>query len=128
MKADDRPASARSGRLLHAVHRLFAAHALAYPLAFLAAVAAMPLVIHASGAELAALEAAGQLEATGDLVVRKVLRPAGLVFALPHLLVAPWALGRDEARSKRFFFVALAILGGACLGAGGAGWAWLWLR
>jgi hypothetical protein len=102
------------------------AHAAAYPIAFLWAVASIPLAIHLSIHDLDALH--DDLDAIGQLVVRRLAWPAGVAFALPHAVAVPWAFGRDPARVRNVTWIGLGAL--TCVGVvlGGASWLWLLLR
>jgi len=115
--------AARSLRLL--VERLAVAHFVAYPIAFLTAVAAIPLAMYL---HLEELERLGDANAIGMAAVRLVAWPAGIAFLLAHVSVARWAFGRDEVRGRRWFLRAVGALAGAIVLFGSASWLWLYLR
>lgn len=124
------PASSPQTRSVRAyvfASRLFIAHVLAYPLAFVAAVAAMPVAIHLSFETIEALVAEHGRDVTivGHYVVRLVAWPAGLAFALPHLSVIPYALDRGGHRARRAHWVVLGAVAALILAAGGISWVWL---
>lgn len=106
--------------------RLVLGHLAGYPLAFLWAVASIPLTIHLFFAELAPLESDPAL--MGKAVVRLVAWPAGAVFLLAHVVGLAGGLAQDPLRGKRIFFGGLGALAGMGLLAGAGSWLWLFLR
>ncbi len=118
-------ASTRSP-LLRRLERYVLAHAIAYPIAFLWAMASIPLAIHLNIRAIDALH--DDLPAIGDYVVRKLAWPAGVVFVLPHLLGLPWAFGRDPARWRRPTWIGIGAVAAVGVLFGGASWLWLFLR
>jgi hypothetical protein len=108
-----------------ALARLFVAHVVAYPLAFLWAVGGIPLTIHASARDFDAL---GDEAAASALIVRRLAWPAGAAFVLTHLLVIVWLTAGDDRRGQRRFLTAVAGLAALGLAGGGASWLWLLLR
>jgi hypothetical protein len=113
--------------LIRSLERYVLAHVAAYPIAFLWAMASMPLVIHLNDRALMALDAAGDEKAIGMYVVHKVAWPAGAVFVLPHLLGLPWAFGKDPARWRKLTWIGIGGVAAAGLLFGGASWLWLYL-
>ncbi len=116
---------ASPGRVGRFAARFAVAHFAGYPLAFLWAMAAIPLTIHLSIGELDAL---GSDELVGALVVHRLAWPAGAAFALAHAVGLPWALARDGARWQRRSLAGLAGLAAAGIAVGGASWIWLVVR
>jgi len=108
------------------VERVVVAHVAAYPIAFLTAIAAMPLTMYLHLSAMAKLE--DNPDVIGMYVVRLVAWPAGGVFLLAHLLVAPWVIDRDEVRGRRWFLRAAGALAGVVVLFGAASWLWLYLR
>jgi hypothetical protein len=106
--------------------RYVLAHVVSYPLAFLWAVACIPLTIQLSLPDIDALNQ--DMPAVGQLVVRRLAWPAGFVFALPHLFAIPWAFGRDPARWRRRTWTGIAAVAGVGVLFGGGSWLWLFLR
>src|SRR5580704_8892175 len=94
--------------LLRRLERYVVAHAAAYPIAFVWAVASIPLAIHLNARAIDALHE--DLPAIGDLVVRRLAWPAGVVFVLPHLFGIPWAFGRDPARWRKATWIGIAAV------------------
>jgi hypothetical protein len=86
----------------------------------------MPLTIHLFHRELDALD--DDMPAIGDFVVRRLAWPAGVAFALPHLLALPWAFGRRPARWRRLAWIGIAAVAAIGLALGAASWLWLFLR
>jgi hypothetical protein len=113
-------------RILRVAERVAVAHFAGYPLAFVWAVAAIPLTIHLSVRDLDAL--GGDPDAVGHLVVRRLVWPAGAVFALAHGAALPWILARDARAGQRRCLAILGALGALGLLAGGGSWLWLMLR
>jgi hypothetical protein len=108
------------------MERYVLAHVASYPIAFLWAVAAIPITIHLLHRQLDALD--DDMPAVGDFVVRRLAFPAGVAFTLPHLLALPWAFGRRPARFRRPAWIGIAALAAAGLAFGAASWLWLLLR
>src|SRR5262245_13321040 len=102
------------------------AHVLAYPIALVWAVAAIPLTIHLSIRDIDALS--GDMDAIGKLVVGRLVWPAGASAVLAHAAGFPWAFGSDAALGLRRFLWSAGLLAGAGVLAGVAGWGWLFLR
>jgi hypothetical protein len=123
---DPGPAAPAPRRLLPRLERYVLAHVSGYPIAFLWAMAAIPLTIHLSLRDLDALH--GDLPAIGQLIVRRLAWPAAFVFALPHVLAIPWAFGRDPARYRRRTWIAIAAVAAAGVVFGAVSWLWLFLR
>jgi hypothetical protein len=112
--------------LLSRIERYVLAHITGYPIAFLWAMAAIPLTIQLSIRDLDALH--DDMPAIGQLVVRRLLWPAAVVFALPHLFAIPWAFGRDPDRFRRRTWIAIGGLAAAGVLFGAVSWLWLFLR
>jgi hypothetical protein len=119
-------ASPPARRGLRRFERFVLAHLAAYPIAFLWAIASIPLTIQLFIHDIDALHQ--DLPAIGQLVVNRVAGPAGVAFVLPHLFALPWAFGRDAARWRRPTWIGIAAVGGVGLVFGGASWLWLFLR
>jgi hypothetical protein len=118
--------AARPMGLKRRFERYAIAHASAYLIAFLCAMAAIPLAIHLFFPELAAL--GDDMPPVGQFVVRRIAWPAGVVFIVPHIAGLPWAFAKEPTRWAR---VTWTCIGGvAALGAvfGIASWLWLFLR
>jgi hypothetical protein len=113
-------------RLRRIAERMAAAHVLAYPIALLWAVAAIPLTIHLSIRDIDALS--GDMDAIGKLVVRRLVWPAVGAAILAHAAGLPWAFGGDAALGMRRFFWSAGLLAAAGAASAAAGWAWLFLR
>lgn len=105
---------------------LAVAHFAGYPLAFVWAVAAIPLTIHLSIGALDAL--GGDQAAIGRAVVRRLAWPAGAVFLVAHLAAVPWLVATDWRTGQRRTLFALGVLAAVGVVAGAASWAWLFLR
>jgi hypothetical protein len=108
------------------VVRLALGHVAAYPLAFLWAVAAIPLTIHVFHGDIDA--SGGDPAVFARLVVVRLAWPAAAVFLVEHAVAIAWALGRDPARATRRFAWGTGALAAVGVVLGGASWAWLWLR
>jgi hypothetical protein len=112
--------------LLKRLERYVLAHVAAYPVAFLWAVAAIPLTIHLFHRELDALD--DDMPAVGDFVVRRLAWPAGVAFVLPHLLALPWAFARHPTPFRRAAWIGIAAVAALGLAFGAGSWLWLFLR
>ncbi|APR80009.1 Hypothetical protein A7982_05356 [Minicystis rosea] len=108
------------------VERLVVAHVAGYPIAFVWAVAAIPLAIHLSIGTIDQL--GGDMDRVGRFIVGRLAWPAGIAFALAHLTALPWILARDPKRGMRISLISLAVLAALGVLAGAASWAWLMLR
>lgn len=120
------PAPSLLRRIRAVAERLAVAHFVGYPLAFLWAVAAIPLTIHLSIGVID--KVGGDVDKVAQIVVHRVAWPAGAAFALAHLTAIPWILAKDP---KAGMLRCLQGLGGiAVLGlmTGAASWLWLMLR
>ncbi len=106
--------------------RYVVAHVAAYPIAFLWAVASIPIAIHLSIHDLDALH--GDMDAIGTLIVGRVALPAGAAFALPHAIALPWAFAREAARLRRPTWIGIGALAALGVLVGAASWLWLVLR
>ncbi len=124
MRPVDAPPPSRP--LLRRFERYVLAHVASYPIAFLWAVASIPLAIQLSIRDIDALNQ--DMPAIGQLVVRRLAWPAGAVFALPHLFALPWAFGREPQRWRRRTWIGIAAVAGAGVVFGAGSWAWLFLR
>lgn len=113
-------------RLRQTIERLAVAHFVAYPIAFLWAVGAIPLTIHLSVHDLDALN--GDELAIQKLIVRRLAWPAAAAFATAHVAVAPWLAIEDTKRGLRVFLILIACVAGMGLLAGGGSWLWLLMR
>lgn len=118
------PAPSWPRRIVAIAERLAVAHFLGYPIAFLWAVAAIPLTIHLHAAVLERLEA----DQVGQYVVRRLLWPAGAAFALAHTTAIPWLVVRDPKRGLRLSLLSIGALAGVGAAFGAASWLWLLLR
>jgi hypothetical protein len=98
------------------------AHALASPIAMAWALASLPVII-VSIASTRYEDAEIARE-----VLLYALWPSIGSFVLAHAVGAVWAWRRDEARGRRTFVLAMALLGGVPVFAGGALWGWLMLK
>lgn len=107
------------------LERYVLAHVAAYPIAFLWAVASIPLTIHLFIRDIDALD--GDMKAVGQLVVRHLAWPAGAAFALPHAFGIPWAFGSDPARWRRPTWTGIAAVAALGVLFGAASWLWLFL-
>ena len=112
--------------LLRRLERYVLAHVAGYPLAFLWAVASIPLTIHFFIRDIDALH--DDMPAIGNFVVRRLAWPAGVAFALPHPFGLPWAFGRNPKRWRRPVWIAIASVAATGLLFGATSWAWLFLR
>lgn len=119
------PAPSWFRRVFAVAERLAVAHFLGYPIAFLWAVAAIPLTIHLHAATLDRL---GDIDQVGQYVVRRLAWPAGIAFALAHTTAIPWLLVRDPKRGLRLSFFAVGALAAIGVVIGAASWLWLFLR
>ena len=114
--------------LIRRLERYVLAHVAAYPIAFLWAMASIPLAIHLNERALFALDAAGDTRAVGMFVVHRVAWPAGAAFVLPHLFGIPWAFGKDLTRWSRPTWIGIGGVAAAGVVFGGVSWIWLFLR
>lgn len=136
-------------RLRAALAPLLIAHALAYPLGMLAALACIPLAIFAR--KRALLDAGPKDEthpllrdvardlsltaveaAQVQLVLEVVLGAALVVMVLVHVAALPWAVAETRgastpvaARARRVFVYSLGLLVVGLLVLGAASWIWL---
>lgn len=113
-------------RIFAVAERLAVAHFLGYPIAFLWAVAAIPLTIHLNAAALDAM--GNDLDRVGQYVVRRLVWPSGTAFVLAHATAVPWLIARDPRRGQRRTLLALGALAALGVLSGGASWLWLLLR
>lgn len=114
------------GRARALAERLAVAHFVGYPLAFVWAVAAIPLTIHLSIGAIDQLD--GDMSRIGDLIVRRVAWPAGGAFAAAHVMAIPWLVAADPKVGQRRTLLGLAGLGVLGVVFGGVSWLWLMLR
>ena len=114
-------------RLRAAAPRLLLAHALAYPVAFAWAIAAIPLSI-VSLPDAVVMD--GSVDTVVQIVLRKLAWPAFGVFVVEHLAAIPWARAdvSHAPRARRVFWIATGALASVALVVGGASWLWLVLR
>lgn len=117
------PAPSPLRRIRAVAERIAVAHFVGYPLAFLWAVAAIPLTIHLSAHALDQL--GGDMDKVGHFIVRRLAWPAGAAFALAHMAAIPWIVARDPKAGMRRCLLVLA--GIAAVGALFAAGSWLWL-
>jgi hypothetical protein len=105
------------------IARLLAGHIFSYPLAFVWAVASMPLVTHLNHAKLETI--ADNEKAIGDFVLYRVAWPAGIAFVVVHVASVVWALAQKHPRGHWIFFggFGFVLAGGILFGA--ASWIWL---
>src|SRR5262249_6242507 len=125
-KTPESDAPPTSRPFLKRMERYVIAHVAAYPIAFLWAVAAIPLTIHLHIRELDALH--DDMPAVGHVVVRHRASPVGAAFALPRLFALPWAFGRRPARFRRPAWIGIAAVAASGLLFAAASWLWLFLR
>ncbi len=92
-----------------ALNRFIAAHFIAYPIALIWAVGAIPLVLLTLSHD--ALYAGA--EQASKIVVVRLAWPAGISFVLAHLTAIPWAMERGDASRKKKMFVLLDVALGA---------------
>jgi hypothetical protein len=119
------PAPSWFRRIFAAAERLAVAHFLGYPIAFLWAVAAIPLTIHLNAD---ALDRLGDVDQVGQYVVRRLAWPAGAAFALAHTTAIPWLMARDPKRGLRLSLLSIGALAAVGVLGGAASWLWLFLR
>jgi hypothetical protein len=105
------------------IARLIAGHFFAYPLAFVWAVASMPLVTHLNIAQLEGL--ASNDKAVGEFVLHRVAWPAGGVFILLHLAALIWAIAQKHPRAQWVFFGGFGVILASGVLFGAASWIWL---
>jgi hypothetical protein len=120
------PTTSLARRILNVAERLAVAHFVGYPIAFLWAVAAIPLTIHLNAAAIDQI--GGEMDRVGQFVVRRLAWPAGVAFALAHATAVPWIAASDAKRGQRISLLCLAALAVLGVIAGGASWLWLILR
>lgn len=120
------PKASWLGRVRAVAERLAVAHFVAYPLAFLWAVAAIPVTIHLSIEDIDQL--AGDMDKVGALIVHRVAWPAGAAFLAAHAAAIPWIVARDPKVGQRRTLLGLAGIGLSGILVGGASWLWLMLR
>lgn len=108
------------------VERVAVGHFFAYPLAFLWAVASMPIAIHRNAAHLETL--ADNEEVLGQFIVHIVAWPAGIVAVVSHLCAIGWALSGDNPKGKWIFLGGFGAMLATAVLFGGASWLWLLLR
>ena len=113
-------------RLRLFLERLAVGHFFGYPLAFVWAVASMPLTIRLHFERLSEIE--HDTEAMGQLVVRLVAWPAGVVFVLAHLFALAWGLAQSKKRGQWVFLGGFGVLLGTGVLFGAGSWLWLYLR
>jgi hypothetical protein len=127
-----------SERARRGAPRLLLAHALAYPMAFAWAIAAIPLAIVSVPD---ALIGDASVENVVQIVLRKLAWPALGVFVVEHLLAVPWARAREPmtlaaddpdrsrvTRARRAFWLTTGALFAIAIVGGGASWLWLVYR
>lgn len=113
-------------RIRNIAERIAVAHFVGYPLAFLWAVAAIPLTIHLNAAALDQLD--GDSDRIGQYIVRRLVWPAGAAFVLAHLAAIPWVVARDPRAGMRRCLVSLGAIAALGLISGAGSWLWLMLR
>lgn len=111
-----------------------AAHVAAYPVAFAAAMAGIPLAMLVR--ERAVLSASSEAAAQ-RVILETSLAIAATAYVLVHVVAVPWARGAaaalrdpdrglERARWGRVFFTAsMLVMTAACVLGGLAGWVWL---
>ncbi len=119
----DEPAPTRTRS--RAVLRFFIAHGLSYPITTAWAFAAIPALV---------IGIASRVGTTldDDVIAHKVLLglawPSGAAFLAVHVAGVVWGLERDDARGKRRFGIAMAVLAVVPIVLGGASWIYLMTR
>lgn len=108
------------------IERLAVGHFFAYPLAFLWAVASMPVAIHLNAAELEQLP--DNQEILGQFVVHLVAWPAGVVALISHLCAIGWGLSGESQKGKWIFLGGFGAMLASGVLFGGLSWLWLFLR
>lgn len=103
--------------------RCLAGHIFAYPLAFIWAVASMPIVMHLNRLHLE--DIAHDEKAMGDFILLRAAWPAGIAFVAMHVAAIVWALAQKHPKGHWAFFggFGFALGGGILFGA--ASWIWL---
>jgi hypothetical protein len=103
--------------------RCLAGHIFAYPLAFIWAVASMPIVMHLNRMHLE--DIAHDEKAMGDFILLRAAWPAGIAFVVMHVAAIVWALAQKHPKGHWAFFggFGFALGGGILFGA--ASWIWL---
>ena len=109
----------------HAVGRLLVAHFVAYPVGFVWAAASVPALVHLREEALFRIAEEADMAA---FLTGKMFGPAGVGFALAHLVALPWAFAADDRRGLRRYLLGVGAVAGLALLVGGASWLWLLLR
>ncbi len=105
------------------IARFIAGHLFAYPLAFLWAVASMPVVTHLNFKQLDNI--ANNDKAIGEFVLHRVAWPAGVVFLLLHIAALIWAIAQKYPRAQWAFFGGFGVILASGVLFGAASWIWL---
>ena len=110
----------RTGSLLT---RVVVGHALAYPIGFVWAVAALPRIVMAMN--LAAIERAGGGErAVAWFITVRALVVFAAAYVVAHVIAVPW-LVRPSPGTRRLFAGAAAVVTLGAVAVGAVTWAWL---
>jgi hypothetical protein len=107
------------------VVRVFIAHLIAYPIAFVWALGSIPLVIVGV---VAAMGTSLDDAVIAHHVLLRLLWPVVPAALLAHLAGVVWGLDRNEKRGRRLFIVTMAVLGAVPVVVGGVSWIWLVTR
>ncbi len=138
----------RGARVSVFLERALLGHVVAYPVGFLAAVAAIPIALPACHAALSSVGGRGPRSAfVRDLAQRMALSPpegaqleivlkfllwvALAVLLLVHVAVLPWAIASARGstavdRARRMFVRTVATITAIIVVTGAAGWIWLY--
>src|SRR5215471_1181223 len=111
---------ARRASLGVAIARMFVAHCVAYPVALAWWVACMSIAIWLRRDALLDLE--NDVAAVNRLIVVSTAPYAIGAFVLTHVLAIKWSFGAESGTGRRFFWIATAVLTGAAILLGAAGW------
>ncbi len=105
------------------IARFTAGHIFAIPLAFVWAVATMPLIIYRSFDELLRLE--GQDEVIGQFIAWKTLWPGVAVFVLLNICAFIWAVTQRHPKSQYVFLGGFGVILASGVLFGATSWIWL---
>lgn len=105
--------------------RLVVAHFVAYPVAFLWAVASVPILVPLHEETLFRFAEQAEMAA---FLTNEMLLPAAVGFVFAHLVALPWAFAADARRGLRRYLVLGGGLVGLTLLVGASGWLWLLTR
>lgn len=105
------------------IARFIAGHLFSIPLAFVWAVAAIPLIIHRNFKQLLQME--GQDKTIGDFIAWQTIWPGIAVFVLLNICAFIWGIAQRHPKSQYIFLGGFGVILASGVLFGAASWIWL---